>query len=79
MHKILWNKALVDFKWLDKKGLIQQTTFSDGSVIFANFSAQDYSFQSHSDDSEQNNTIPAKSIYAIMSNHREIVWRSNSL
>lgn len=38
LHQVLWNKALIDFRWLDEEGWVQQTTFSDGSVLIANFS-----------------------------------------
>jgi len=37
LHQALWDKALTDFSWLDKDGWVQQTTFSDGSVLTANF------------------------------------------
>ncbi|UTM60331.1 glycoside hydrolase [Photobacterium sp. CCB-ST2H9] len=37
VHQVLWDKALVGFDWLDKDGNIQQTRFSDGSQIVANF------------------------------------------
>lgn len=40
LHQVLWDKALIDFRWLDKEGWLQQTTFSDGSVLMANFSDQ---------------------------------------
>lgn len=37
VHQVLWDKALTGFSWLDKDGWVQQTTFSDGSVLTANF------------------------------------------
>lgn len=37
LHQQLWNKALTGFRWLDSDGLVQQTQFSDGSVITVNF------------------------------------------
>lgn len=37
LHQQLWNKALTGFRWLDSDGLLQQTQFSDGSVITVNF------------------------------------------
>ncbi|MFP3830566.1 glycoside hydrolase, partial [Pseudomonas sp. SIMBA_021] len=37
-HARLWDKALTDFRWLDAAGWVQQTTFSDGSTLTANFS-----------------------------------------
>ncbi len=38
LHTALWDKALIGFRWLDTAGQVQQTTFSDGSVLMANFS-----------------------------------------
>ncbi|MGX5024772.1 glycoside hydrolase [Enterobacter sp. UPMP2060] len=38
LHQALWDKALTGFRWLDRAGWVQQTTFSDGSVLTANFS-----------------------------------------
>lgn len=40
LHEMLWDKALIDFRWLDQQGRVQQTRFSDGSVLIANFSDQ---------------------------------------
>ncbi|WP_213989577.1 glycoside hydrolase [Sodalis sp. dw_96] len=37
LHQALWDKALTGFSWLDQTGWVQQTTFSDGSVLIANF------------------------------------------
>jgi len=37
LHQALWDKALTGFRWLDRVGWVQQTTFSDGSVLTANF------------------------------------------
>lgn len=37
LHQLLWNKALTGFRWLDNDGWVQQTKFSDGSVITVNF------------------------------------------
>lgn len=42
LHQALWDKALTDFRWLDRDGWVQQTTFSDGSRLTANFSAQPF-------------------------------------
>lgn len=42
LHQALWDKALTDFRWLDRDGWVQQTTFSDGSTLTANFSAQPF-------------------------------------
>lgn len=37
LHQALWDKALTGFSWLDKDGWVQQTTFSDGSILTVNF------------------------------------------
>ncbi len=42
LHQALWDKALTDFRWLDRDGWVQQTTFSDGSTLTANFSEQPF-------------------------------------
>ena len=34
----LWSAAMTGFEWLDDEGLIQRTTFSDGTVITVDFS-----------------------------------------
>lgn len=38
LHQALWDKALTGFRWLDRAGWVQQTTYSDGSLLTANFS-----------------------------------------
>ncbi|WP_428788432.1 glycoside hydrolase [Vibrio profundum] len=40
IHKVLWNKQLVSFHWLNPQGTLQQTKFSDGSTIAANFTSK---------------------------------------
>ncbi len=40
LHQALWDKALTDFRWRDQAGWVQQTTFSDGSILTANFGQQ---------------------------------------
>lgn len=37
MHSRLYDQALVDFKYLTTDGLLQQTRFSDGTFLLANF------------------------------------------
>jgi hypothetical protein len=73
IHKQLWDKALVSFKWLDKQGLLQQTTFSDGSKIIANFSEHTMPLtipvKEH---------IPSGAILALLSNGEIIQWRSST-
>ncbi|UPR58659.1 glycoside hydrolase [Vibrio sp. ED004] len=66
IHSLLWDKALVDFDWLDKNGDVQQTVFSDGSKIIANFSDQTFS--------QNGVTIPATSIKAMLSNGQVVEW-----
>ncbi|KJF95049.1 glycoside hydrolase [Photobacterium leiognathi] len=68
IHEQLWDKALIDFSWLDNHGLVQQTTFSDGSKITANFS--DQAFDKDSID------VAAASIKAILSNGEVIKWKA---
>lgn len=58
LHQTLWNKGLTDFRWLDQAGWVQQTTFSDGSVLTANFG--DNSF----------NGVAAKSLRANLADGR---------
>ncbi|HED2334634.1 TPA: glycoside hydrolase [Serratia liquefaciens] len=42
LHQALWDKALIDFRWLDKAGWVQQTIFSDGTTLTANFGEQPF-------------------------------------
>lgn len=42
LHQALWDKALIDFRWLDNAGWVQQTTFSDGATLTANFGEQPF-------------------------------------
>lgn len=67
IHQMLWDKAMTDFKWLDKQGLLQQTTFSDGSIIIANFSQTDIRLA-------DNRGIPSTSIVALLSDDTVIEW-----
>ena len=69
IHQKLWNKALIDFTWLDKQGLLQQTTFSDGSKIIANFSKQTVT-------TDNQLPIPPGAILAFLSTGEKILWRS---
>ncbi|MFS1922007.1 glycoside hydrolase [Vibrio lentus] len=69
MHEQLWDKQLVDFDWLDKSGDVQQTEFSDGSKIIANFS--DKSFRHNGID------IAALSVKAILANGQVVDWQPN--
>ncbi|CAK2902416.1 Glycosyl hydrolase [Vibrio crassostreae] len=67
IHQQLWDKALVDFHWLDKNGDVQQTEFSDGTKIIANFSDQAFS--------QNGVTIAATSIKAMLSNGQAVEWK----
>lgn len=66
IHQQIWNQAMTNFSWLDKEGYIQQTTFADGSILTANFSKRPYKLG--------NTQIAAQSIYAKLSNHKELHW-----
>ncbi|GLR71945.1 glycoside hydrolase [Agaribacter marinus] len=67
IHEALWDKQLVDFKWLDVNGDIQQTAFSDGSKIIANFS--DKAFPALGKD------VAPKSITAVLVNMPPFSWK----
>ncbi|MBF4335387.1 glycoside hydrolase, partial [Vibrio anguillarum] len=72
IHEVVWNQPLVDFKWLDEQGMVQQTTFGDGSKITANFSTQPYK-------KEDKEIVPALSIQAELSNGQNLIWPSDTL
>lgn len=68
IHQQLWNKQLVGFKWLDKLGEVQQTNFSDGSTITANFTPETFTLG--------DNTISAHSVLAKLANGKTVLWSS---
>ena len=68
MHEQLWDRQLVDFDWLDKSGEVQQTEFSDGSKIIANFSNKTFR--------HDNIDIAALSVKAILANGQIVDWQS---
>ncbi|MDK9735679.1 glycosyl hydrolase [Vibrio sp. D404a] len=68
IHEQLWNKALIDFSWLNSNGTVQQTMFSDGSKIIANFSDQAFD--------QGDIDVAAASIQAILSNGEVIKWKA---
>lgn len=68
IHKQLWDKQLTAFKWLDSKGQVQQTQFSDGSTITANFSNEIFKLD--------NQSLPAHSILALLANGEVVRWAS---
>ncbi|MGY3904111.1 glycoside hydrolase [Aeromonas lusitana] len=47
LHKALWDKALVDFRWRDGAGKVQETRFSDGSRLVANFGKSSIQIDGH--------------------------------
>lgn len=69
MHEQLWDKQLVEFDWLNKNGDVQQTKFSDGSKIIANFSNK--AFHHNGID------IAGLSIKAILANGQVVDWQPN--
>lgn len=68
IHQQIWDKQLVDFQWLDKSGDIQQTEFSDGSKIIANFSSQTFR--------KGDLVVAARSIKAILSSGDIVKWKA---
>ncbi|UPR54719.1 glycoside hydrolase [Vibrio cyclitrophicus] len=68
MHEQLWDEQLVDFFWLDKNGDVQQTEFSDGTKIIANFSDQAFH--------QRGLEVAPLSIKAILSNGQALEWNS---
>ncbi|MBW3696844.1 glycosyl hydrolase [Vibrio sp. T187] len=67
IHQQLWDKQLVGFTWLDTKGEVQRTEFSDGSKIIANFSATPYQYTSQ--------TIAPHSILGLMEGQETLIWK----
>ncbi|MGL5504243.1 MAG: glycoside hydrolase, partial [Aeromonas veronii] len=37
LHERLYNQPLTGFRWLDKRGVVQQSEFADGTRLIANF------------------------------------------
>lgn len=60
LHEALWDQKMVGFQWLDNQGGVQETHFSDGSIIMANFSKQVFK------------DLPPQSLKAILSDGRVI-------
>ncbi|WP_084605363.1 glycoside hydrolase [Psychromonas aquimarina] len=69
IHQVLWDEKLEKFEWLSKNGLVQQTTFSDGSRIIANYSSRMQTVAN-------GERIPAGSITANLSNGEKVEWAS---
>ncbi len=68
LHEALFNQALVDFRWRDANGQVQQTTFADGSVIVANFSDQPQQVDAHA--------LPPRSATARLADGRTFTFTS---
>lgn len=68
VHEQLFEQALVDFRWRDAAGQVQQTTFADGSVIVANFSDRPQQVDAH--------TLPARSASARLADGRTVDFTS---
>ena len=68
IHRVIWNQTLNDFVWLDSYGQIQQTTFSDGSKIIANFGQETYKVEGHD--------VLSNSILAKFGNDVVVKWHS---
>jgi hypothetical protein len=68
LHEQLYNKELENFLWLDDVGQIQQTSFSDGTKLIANFSDKDYIFEKI--------TIPGFSVVAIFKDGKTNLFKA---
>ncbi|PSV95100.1 glycoside hydrolase [Photobacterium angustum] len=66
IHEVLWNKQLIDFNWLTQDGLVQQTSYSDGSRIIANFTDAPIIVDNHN--------IKPLSILAVLHNKKPLLW-----
>jgi hypothetical protein len=67
-HRFLWDKALVQLLYLSEDKKIQQTQFSDGSTITANFSERAFTLNSIE--------ISAHSIFTELANGQKTHWQS---
>ncbi|GEM77573.1 glycoside hydrolase [Vibrio sagamiensis] len=68
IHQQLWDQALISHSWLDKRGNVQQTTFSDGSTITANFKSVPFQYNG--------TLISSYSILAKLANGNIVKWQS---
>jgi hypothetical protein len=68
VHEALALTTLEGFAWLDDDGLLQATTFSDGSTLIANFSASPRRARGAS--------LPPLSITAFLANRRSLTYTS---
>ncbi|MDN3611940.1 glycoside hydrolase [Vibrio ostreicida] len=67
VHQQLWDQQLIDLVWLDENGLIQQSVFSDGSKIIANFT--------NSTTQQAGVSMDSYSMLALLSNGQKIRWQ----
>jgi hypothetical protein len=69
LHQQLATRALSGFSWLSPDGLVQQTRFSDGSSLTANFDARERQ--------EQGYRLAAHSVRAALANGTQAVYSSD--
>ncbi|NOH22310.1 glycoside hydrolase [Vibrio europaeus] len=67
LHQALWDKQLNRFEWLTENGKVQQTTFSDGSKIIANFSDKEVELAKYK--------LEPQSILALLEGNKTMRWK----
>lgn len=67
LHQALWDKQLNRFEWLTEDGKVQQTTFSDGSKIMANFSDKEVELDKFK--------LEPQSILALLEGNKTMRWK----
>jgi len=70
LHSQLYDKALISFKYLTEDALLQQTEFSDGTVIVANFGAKNITWN--------DKNIDAMSVIATLPDGKLMKFNSNA-
>lgn len=68
LHEHLGLQSLTDFRWLSQDHLVQQTVFSDGTRLVANFGEKPYY--------EPNLTLPAYAIAAFLPHQSPMIYRT---
>ena len=71
LHLQLYDKALTNFRWLRQDGSVQETQFSDGTRIIANFRAEKVI--------QENKSISENSVLAILPDGKTMVFQSKDL
>lgn len=71
LHTHLYTQALTGFRWLSSDGLVQETQFSDGTRIIANFSDKTWT--------EKNQDIAGHSDLAILADGKVLRFTSESV